>query len=184
MRAVFFYKQAQREDVPLPRWRWWLRVWTPVAFAVSIIAMESTSTFSARNTSGWLRPVVQSLFGALDDSTWDLVHHALRKTGHFVGYGFVCLTFIRAWLHTLAERATEPLSLWRLKSCAAAVVCTFLVACCDEAHQAMLPDRTGQFSDVLLDTAGALAVCLTTWTICWTRPRIPGTERDCREEEA
>jgi VanZ family protein len=163
MRSDLIYKPIER----YPRWRWWLRVWAPVGFALCVIAAESTAIFSAQNTSGWLRPAFERLFGALDDQAWDQLHHYLRKTGHFVGYGLVCLTFIRAWLHLFAEEASEQVFSWRLKSCAAAVACTFAVASCDEIHQTMLPSRTGRFADVLLDTSGALAICLATWLICW-----------------
>ena len=41
-----------------------------------------------------------------------------------------------------------------------AILATFLVASADEFHQSFLPNRTGQFSDVLLDTCGAVALCL------------------------
>ena len=36
-------------------------------------------------------------------------HHLLRKSGHFLGYGTLCVLFLRAWLLTLAEnqRLTE-----------------------------------------------------------------------------
>ena len=35
---------------------------------------------------------------------------------------------------------------------------TALIASSDELHQAFLPDRTGMFSDVLLDCSGALVM--------------------------
>jgi VanZ family protein len=38
-----------------------------------------------------------------------------------------------------------------------ALAATFLIATADEIHQTFLPNRTGCFSDVLLDTAGAAA---------------------------
>jgi VanZ family protein len=37
---------------------------------------------------------------------------------------------------------------------------TFLVASADEFHQSFLPNRTGQFRDVLLDSCGALVLGL------------------------
>ena len=36
-----------------------------------------------------------------------------------------------------------------------AITIAFLIASADELHQCFLPNRTGCFSDVLLDTAGA-----------------------------
>lgn len=39
-----------------------------------------------------------------------------------------------------------------------ALLGTALIASSDELHQAFLPDRTGMFSDVLLDCSGALVM--------------------------
>ena len=103
------------------------------------------------------------------DSTWETIHHLLRKTGHFTGYGTVCFTFLRAWLHTLDRRGPMTLLAWRLQSSILAIFSTAIVASCDEFHQSFLPDRTGTPVDVVLDTAGACTLCLLVWLICWSR---------------
>jgi VanZ family protein len=142
-------------------------VWLPVLLAVGVIAAESTSTFSAQNTSGWLRPVFEHVFGHFQDASWELLHHYIRKTGHFVGYGLVDLSFLRAWLYSLVKERPKPLLTWRLESCVLAVLSTAIVASCDEIHQTMLPSRTGKLSDVLLDSCGAITMCLAVWLVCW-----------------
>jgi VanZ family protein len=144
-------------------------VWTPVVIAVAIICVESTSLFSSQNTSSFLRPILERWFGPIRDSSWDLYHHYLRKSGHFIGYGLVAFTFLRAWLHTLDLRTPSSLLSWRLNSTLLAIVSTALVASCDEFHQSFLPDRTGSPYDVLLDTAGACALCLLIWLLYWSR---------------
>ena len=166
MRPVFFYLPQQPSEAS---WQWWFKVWTPAALAVAIICVESTSAFSSQNTSSILRPILERWFGHIQDSSWDLYHHYLRKTGHFVGYGLVAFTFLRAWLHTLDLRTPSSLLSWRLNSTLLAIVSTALVASCDEFHQSFLPDRTGSPYDVLLDTAGACALCLLIWLLCWSR---------------
>ena len=189
MRPVFFYKPL-RQQPSEASWQWWLKVWTPAALAVAIICVESTSAFSSQNTSSILRPILERWFGHIQDSSWDIYHHYLRKTGHFVGYGLVAFTFLRAWLHTLdlpgfppallvgwlrgpgplfAWRLRSTLLAWRLKSTLLAIVSTALVASCDEYHQSFIPSRTGSPYDVLLDTAGACALCLLVWLLCWSR---------------
>jgi VanZ family protein len=172
MRAVFFYKPQQRAN-RLIGWRWALNVWAPVVLAVGVICVESTDTFSAQNTSSWLRPVFQHWFGFISDARWDSFHHYLRKTGHFIGYGTVGFTFLRAWLHTLDRRGprvgSRSLLSWRIESSILAVLCTAIVASCDEFHQTFIPSRTGTTMDVLLDTIGATALCLLVWLICWSR---------------
>lgn len=169
MRSVFFYK-PQREARPTDsELRWWFSVWVPVIIAIAVICAESTDTFSSRNTSSWLRPILQHLFGAMSDSAWESFHHYLRKSGHFVGYGTVGFTFLRAWLHTLGRRGPTSLLSWRLESSVLAVFSTAIVASGDEFHQTFIPSRTGTPIDVLLDTAGACVLCILVWLICWTR---------------
>ena len=137
----------------------WISVWLPPALACLLIAGESGRTMAAAHTNSWLRPVFERVFGPLRDTTWWWIHHLIRKGGHFAGYALVCLTFLRAWLLTLARRPAPSDGPWRLPACGLAVASTFVVACCDEWHQTFVPGRTGMFSDVLLDTGGALAMC-------------------------
>jgi VanZ family protein len=169
MLAVFFYKPRPRSLRDDTGWRWWFRVWGPVAVAIAIICVESTNALSSKNTSSWLRPVIEHWFGSIRDAAWDSFHHFLRKTGHFVGYGTVGFTFLRAWLHTLDRRGPTGLLAWRVESSILAIFSTAIVASCDEFHQTFLPDRTGTPVDVLLDTTGACALCLLVWLICWSR---------------
>ena len=169
MRPVFFLKPQRQWTRDDAGWRWWFSVWAPVAIAIAVICMESTGTFSAQNTSSWLRPIAEHWFGAIKDSTWEAFHHCLRKTGHFVGYGTVGFTFLRAWLHTLDRRGPTELLPFRLESSILAIFSTAIVASCDEFHQSFLPNRNGTPVDVLLDTAGASVLCLLVWLVCWRK---------------
>jgi VanZ family protein len=169
MRPVFFYRPSPRPPRSHAGWRWWFNVWIPVVIAVAIICTESTNTFSSQNTSNWLRPIAERLLGAFRNDTWDLFHHYLRKTGHFIGYGTVGFTFLRAWLYTLDWRGPTTLLAWRVESTILAIFSTAIIASCDEFHQTFIPSRTGTPQDVLLDTTGATVLCLLVWLICWSR---------------
>jgi len=173
MRSVFFPKSLPPSSAAKEDWHWWLSVWTPVVIAVAVICVESTGTFSAQNTSDWLRPAFQKVFGVFTDSGWESLHHYLRKTGHFVGYGTVGFTFLRAWLYTIARRGPMSLLTWRIESSILAILSTAIVASFDEFHQTFLPGRTGTPIDVMLDTAGACTLCLFVWLICWSRRTTP-----------
>lgn len=135
-----------------------------------MIATESTSTFSSDNTSGWIRPFVERFFGHMNDQLWYFLHHLARKSGHFTGFGLVALAFLRAWLLTLGTRPGFSLRRWRVESVVLAVAFTFLIANFDEWHQTLLPNRTGLFSDVILDTAGGSCMCLLVAVLCWLPP--------------
>jgi len=167
MRSIF----AEKPDPLLLRQRTagvrQIGVWLPPIVAVALIFVESTKTFSAKNTSSWLRPIVEWFFGHIEDSRWDALHYLLRKLGHICGYGFVCLTFLRAWLLTLGRKPYLSVSKWRLGSCALAVASTVVIASLDEWHQTFLPSRTGTVSDVGIDTLGAVLICALLWLFRW-----------------
>jgi VanZ family protein len=133
--------------------------WLPAALAVCMIAIESTATMSAENTSRWLLPVWIRLFGPITAAHWEAIHHYIRKTGHFTGYGLVSLCFFYGWLKTLrtANRNWRDL---RLRSATFALGCTVLVASADEFHQTFLPGRTGRIFDVGIDTCGAITALI------------------------
>ncbi|MGD0913034.1 MAG: VanZ family protein [Terracidiphilus sp.] len=135
--------------------RFWISAWLPVAIGVTVIAFESTTWFGADYTSSPLRAIYQAIFGPVGNARWDVIHHYIRKSGHFIGYGILCLAWLRAWWMSLTLRG---LAFWR---CALlGLVCTALVASCDEWHQTFLPNRTGTPRDVLLDCCGAAAAIL------------------------
>jgi VanZ family protein len=136
-----------------------------------MIACESTATMSAENTSRWLLPLWVHLFGPITPEHWAIVHHAIRKTGHFVGYGLVSVAFFHGWWSSLGQRVPRR-PLWRYAT-ALALVSTLLIAIADEYHQSFLPGRTSSPYDVLIDFCGAIAAqlavsallpCLPWWT--------------------
>jgi VanZ family protein len=148
--------------------------WLPAALSVLMIALESTATFSASNTSQWLYPLWVRLFGPISPAHWAEVHHLIRKTGHFVGYGLVSVAFFYSWRQTLHRMAVKHWTLWRRAS-VLAVLCTLLIASLDEYHQSFLPSRTSSPRDVLIDLCGAIAfqlVLLLAIQLFSRRPRL------------
>ena len=131
----------------------WLRAWLPVVLGTGVIALESTTLFGAEHTSGPFRMIYQALFGPVSDADWSPIHVCIRKTGHFLGYGLLALTWLRAWWMTL-PRSTF------LTSALLALLGTAMTASADELHQAFLPGRTGTPWDVLIDCCGAIALQL------------------------
>jgi VanZ family protein len=134
----------------------WISAWLPVAVGIAMIAIESTAAFGSDRTSHPLRWLVQLFFGQLSDTTWDLLHHYIRKSGHFLGYGALGLVWLRAWRMTLPGARF-------LSQAGLALLGTALVASWDEWHQTFLPNRTGSPWDVLLDCCGAAAMTGVVW---------------------
>ena len=133
--------------------RFWIWTWLPVALGIVMIMIESTETFGGNHTSRWLRPIFQWLFGPIGDEPWEHIHLALRKTGHFIGYGLIGLAWLRAWWFTL------PHSRFRTDMLLA-MLGTAAIASLDEWHQSFLPNRTSSVWDVLIDCTGALTLQL------------------------
>ncbi len=133
--------------------------WLPAALSVLVIYLESTATMSANNTSRWLYPIWVYLFGPITSQHWGEVHHLIRKTGHFVGYGGVSLTFFYSWRQTFYRLGVGQWRLWRRASLAA-ILCTLFIASMDEFHQSFLPSRTSSPIDVCIDLGGAIAAQL------------------------
>lgn len=110
---------------------------------------------SSADTSRWLLPIWKHLFGPITAAHWAVVHHLIRKCGHFSGYGIVSLCFFHAWRKTLVLPGRGVRALW-VRCAMLAVPCAALVASADEFHQSFLPSRTGSPVDVALDTCGAI----------------------------
>ncbi len=151
--------------------RFWLNAWLPVAICIVVIALESSKDFGSDHTSNPLRWVWEHLFGHVGDARWEVIHHLIRKTGHFFGYGTVGLMWLRAWWMTLPHSHF-------LEDAFLALLGTALVASCDEWHQTYLPNRTGSPWDVLLDCCGALALQLAVYIFM----RLTRPERLARAE--
>jgi VanZ family protein len=140
------------------RWSIWLRAWLPVMTFSMVFAIESTTYFGADRTSAPLQRVAEAIFGYDIGVYWDTIHHIIRKTGHFMAYGVFSLVCFRGFRLVLGNAATWLRS--KLRAHALAILVTFLVASADEFHQTFLPNRDGTFSDVMLDTCGAVALSL------------------------
>ena len=146
--------------------------WIPAAVSVLIIALESTATMSAENTSRWLYPFWARFVGPMSAAHWNQLHHLIRKTGHVVGYGLVSVTFFYGWRQTLHRMAVRHWTLWRRAS-VAAVLCTLVIATLDEYHQSFIPSRTSSPIDVGIDFCGAMAAQLVLLLVIQLVSRLP-----------
>lgn len=132
-----------------------------VVFAVFTIAcMVTIFLFSGDNadasshkSSKITKAAVETLVKDYDEmspekqqSVLDKAEHIVRKLAHFSIY--TLLGFLASF--TVGRRR-----LFSRKSLGVIVFC-FLYACSDEIHQLFVPGRSGMFTDVLIDTGGAV----------------------------
>lgn len=137
--------------------------WTAASIAVMVMVFffSSQSGSESSSVSGrflflltWIMSESQASF-------------LIRKGAHFSIYlvlGF-CLFgafFPQSLRSEPLQKAAESrvFSIHPKSALAYAAACAFLYACSDEWHQTFSDSRSGQFSDVLLDTAGAFCGAL------------------------
>ena len=103
--------------------------------------------------------------------TLSLIHHVIRKSGHFTEYFILSLLL----LHALRAGTRDFGLRW-------ALIVIFIVAgyaALDEFHQSFVPGRTAAVTDVLLDTSGGaaaqlLVALLAVWR-CFRNRRVEST---------
>ena len=144
-----------------------LKTWVAAALWMTLIAIESTDTFSAEHTGRFLYPLFHFLMG-LDLARFEVVHGYIRKCGHFVGYFALSFFLFRAWRATLRLPWAPR---WALRWATIAFFMSVLVASLDEWHQTFIPSRTGAFSDVVLDSFAALTAQLLIFLFLTLKPR-------------
>ena len=129
-----------RARIRLPRWI------PPAAWAAFILSM-ATDLGSGENTGAVLDPILDWL--GLGASAAAFLHGAFRALGHVTAYAVFALLVLHA------VPSTHPRRL------ALALFLALLLAIVDEGLQALVvPSRTGDAADVLLDGGAAAMVLL------------------------
>jgi|GEM_PF-1320410 len=146
-------------------------VWVPVLCGLAAICAESTTVMGGGHTSRWLLALVNLFHAQADTKMFGEVHLFLRKFGHFSGYGLLGLFFARGWYSIVRLRLNDTWTGLRMYAGVAGVASAFVVACADEIHQSFLPGRVSCFSDVLIDTSGAVLLNLIFFTVISARRR-------------
>ena len=144
-----------------------VKTWVAALLWIGLIAIESTDWLSAEHTSRILYPLLHFLIG-MDPAAFEVVHHYIRKCGHFVGYFTLSFFLFRAWRATLRLPWTPR---WALRWAAIAFFMSALVASLDEWHQTFIPSRTGTISDVMLDSIAALTAQVLIFLYLSWKPR-------------
>ncbi len=153
---------------------WSLRVWWPVILVLLVVCRESTDSFSAERTAGWIRHSAEYLFGPIANADWALINHHVRKTGHFLWYGLTGLAWLRAWLLTwLAPMRLMTAAAWRAYAVTMAAFSTVATASHADLNHSYSPRRTGLVSDIWLDTSGATVMILCVALTWLQRPVQP-----------
>jgi VanZ like family len=164
-------------------WHYWL----PLLVMLTLIKLESTDAMSGEHTILLLARLTLWIGVPLKGASLGLLNMAVRKSGHMLGYGLLCFSWLLLlrgsyWLrHEYQLCLTGSIQVrrlwWRLEWGALAVLCTFVVAAADEFHQMSIPSRGGDWSDVALDTGAALVAAALIWAKArWRCRQTPAIE--------
>lgn len=125
--------------------------WMGLIFSFS----NDSGKVSTGKSDGFIIRVVETIMGReLNDSEkekWiDYLVVPVRKGAHLFVYlilGLLVISFLKEFL------------VINYKVLLLAIFISFLYACSDEIHQMLVPGRSGQIKDVLLDTIGSSVGC-------------------------
>lgn len=140
----------------------WVRIVTTMLMLAVMIMIFAFSTETAEDsdkTSGTvslqivrvLHPDYDQMEEVQRKGLYDTVQHVVRKCAHFTEYmalGFMIRLCLESWF---GHRIRKHRTLAQISMGAGAGY-----ACTDEAHQLMIDGRSGQWTDVLVDSSGVL----------------------------
>ncbi|NMH71687.1 VanZ family protein [Bacillus sp. RO2] len=119
--------------------------WMALIFFLSSQQGEQSADLSGGITE-WVNEVVEQVMPAAEFKMEE-ISFFVRKNAHFLAYMLLAILSFNA-VRRSGGRG------WR--SMGAAFIISLLYAISDEVHQLFVPGRSGQVSDVLLDSIGAL----------------------------
>lgn len=129
---------------------------------------SETSGFFLKALAGLVEEISHH---GISDKAMGTLHFLIRKAAHFSEYAVLGATTLFAIRDFLKKK-------WKM--IAFPEIVSFLYACTDEIHQRLVPGRYGTFSDVLIDSCGAVTGILIFLLILETRKKKKSI---CRENK-
>lgn len=129
--------------------------WLPAICVAIMISVFSTRFFSSEETSRIIVPILRWLFPSASADTLQLLHFGIRKAAHLAEFGIFSIAVFHG---VRGERRG-----WRLRWALIALLIAASYAGLDEWHQSFVPLRGARFSDVLIDSTGALLAQVLVW---------------------
>jgi len=115
-----------------------------------VIFSASADSASHDHTSRLFEPLMRWLFPWLAQARIEDLHYLFRKCAHLTEFSILALLLWQAIRRTHSTVNRQ----WRWSQAGLALAIVLLYAASDEIHQMFVPGRTGQISDVMVDTAG------------------------------
>lgn len=140
------------------RWLVALLCWVALVWGHSLVQGPASSL-----ESGAVVALLRPLFEALGVTDVDLMSLIVRKCAHFSEYAVLGVLAHGLFRVRLRERGEAPLPRALLVA---------LVPVADECIQLLVPGRSGQPTDVLIDLCGLLSGVLAAWALTRAAARL------------
>lgn len=125
--------------------------YAPLVLWIGVVLFASTSAGAMSNTSLIIRPLLHFLFPSTSEETITVYHGFIRKLAHLTEYSILAFWASRAFWNSAKIVLVKY---WYVF----ALLTVIFIASVDEYNQSFDALRTGSIYDVLLDTAGGLAM--------------------------
>jgi len=127
-----------------------LKFWLPPLIWIGVIFCASGDTGSSQHSSTLFAPLMHWLFPHMAPGRIEAIHYLFRKGAHLTEFAVLAVLIWQALRHS----PRTELRPWRWAEAGLALGLVLLFAASDELHQAWVPGRTGQISDVMIDLSG------------------------------
>lgn len=128
-----------------------------ICWMIFIFIMSHTNGNDSSNQSNFIAKMILEFIN-IDQNTLTFI---IRKIAHMSEYA-ILLLFVYYGIHKTIRYKYALLG---------SLLISFIYACSDEIHQLFIPGRSGQFTDVLIDTSGALIMLLIIYL--WQKRKKP-----------
>ena len=136
-----------------------LKYWLPPLLWMIVIFSGSSDAKSYQHSAGFVEPFLHWLLPGVADATIQMLHFLVRKSAHMTEYALLAWLCWRA-IRQPQTRRSQP---WNWNEAGRALGLVAAYSASDELHQHFIPGRTGQFSDVAVDVAGAIVGLFVLW---------------------
>lgn len=140
-------------------------LWMALIFTLSAQPAAESSELSGgliRAVAGIVMPGFNGMDAAAQGDLIESFQHVARKTAHVLAYMMLGILSMSAFLRYSLKMRTRAVS---------SLALCIVYAISDELHQLLIDGRSGQLSDVLIDSAGALMGIGVAWFVFSVRTR-------------
>lgn len=138
-----------------------------IIFYFSSMVADDSSNASMPIAGIIIQKMEQFMDISINSEIYDLIHHCVRKAGHFLEYMALGCTLVLPFAFILEGKVY-----YKLKIIISSELFAAFYACTDEFHQIFVDGRDGNFVDVGIDSLGAFTGICAGFVFWWIGKKI------------